>query len=173
MYDIVSQVGDERGRPDFVQQFNAVASHHRNFYNNDKYAEDIRRTIDTVTPWRGWLKTWTRFGKRRNCRIRSLRRMLKPAGINLPANAPASGKSRLTGLWWNAFAGGITGTKGERLTFSSVRATRRREPGLPEGARSRGAAAGAGIKGAMGNPGKSTSGSGRPVKAVALSKQPP
>ena len=48
MYDIVSQIGDERGRPDFVQQFNAVASHHRNFYNNDKYAEDIRRTIDIV-----------------------------------------------------------------------------------------------------------------------------
>lgn len=48
MYDIVSQVGDERGRPDFVQQFNAVESHHRNFYNNDKYAEDIRRTIDIV-----------------------------------------------------------------------------------------------------------------------------
>ena len=48
MYDIVTQVGDERGRPDFVQQFNAVESHHRNFYNNDKYEEDIRRTIDTV-----------------------------------------------------------------------------------------------------------------------------
>ena len=25
-----------------------MASHHRNFYNNDKYAEDIRRTIDIV-----------------------------------------------------------------------------------------------------------------------------
>ena len=48
MYDIVSQIGDERGRPDFVQQFNAVASHHRNFYNNDKYADDLRRAIDTV-----------------------------------------------------------------------------------------------------------------------------
>ena len=48
MYDIVTQVGDERGRPDFVQQFNAVASHHCNFYNIDKYAEDIRRTIDIV-----------------------------------------------------------------------------------------------------------------------------
>ena len=48
MYDIVSQVGNERGRLDFVDQFNALESHHRNFYNNDKYADDIRRTIDTV-----------------------------------------------------------------------------------------------------------------------------
>ena len=48
MYDIVTQVGDERGRPDFVQQFNAVESHRCNFYNNDKYADDIRRTIDIV-----------------------------------------------------------------------------------------------------------------------------
>ena len=48
MYDIVTQVGAERGRPDFVQQFNAVESHHCNFYNTYKYAEDIRRTIDTV-----------------------------------------------------------------------------------------------------------------------------
>ena len=48
MYDIVSQVGEEHKRPDFVSKFNAVESHHRNFYNNDKYEADIRRTIDTV-----------------------------------------------------------------------------------------------------------------------------
>lgn len=48
MYAIVSQVGNEHGRLDFVDQFNAVESHHRNFYNNDKDADDIRRTIDNV-----------------------------------------------------------------------------------------------------------------------------
>ena len=48
MYDIVSQVREEWERPDLVDRFNQVESHHRNYYNNDKYAADIRRTLDVV-----------------------------------------------------------------------------------------------------------------------------
>lgn len=48
MYDIVSQIREEWERPDLVDRFNQVESHHRNYYNNDKYAADIRRTLDVV-----------------------------------------------------------------------------------------------------------------------------
>ena len=46
MYDIVSQIREEWERPDLVDRFNPGESHHRNYYNNDKYAADLRRASD-------------------------------------------------------------------------------------------------------------------------------
>ena len=47
-YDIVSQIRAEWERPDLVERFNQVESHHPNYCNYDKYAADIRLTIDIV-----------------------------------------------------------------------------------------------------------------------------
>ena len=48
MYVIASQLSAERGRPDLVERFSAAENHHRNFYNNDRFPDDIKIAIDGV-----------------------------------------------------------------------------------------------------------------------------
>ena len=170
MYDIVTQVGAERGRPDFVQQFNAVASHHRNFYNNDNYAEDIRRTIDTVARL---VEDLDQIRQGEELPYKVVTPDAQTRLHNLAGQRPRIGEESPNGFVVERFR---WRDDGNQRAASNIQ----QRPGNPtKGAevagrgRSRGAAAGAGIKRAMGNPGKSTSVSGRQIRAVASIKRPP
>ena len=48
MYVIASQLSAEQGRPDLAQRFKVAESHHRNFYRNDQFPDDIKTAIDNV-----------------------------------------------------------------------------------------------------------------------------
>lgn len=48
MYVIATQLQAERGRPDLVERFGYTESHHRNFYNNDRFPSEINIAIDNV-----------------------------------------------------------------------------------------------------------------------------
>ena len=44
----MAQIREEGERPAWVDRFNPGESHHRNYYNNAKYAADLRRALDVV-----------------------------------------------------------------------------------------------------------------------------
>lgn len=48
MYVIATQLQAERGRPDLAARFGYTESHHRNFYNNDRFSSEINIAIDNV-----------------------------------------------------------------------------------------------------------------------------